>query len=97
MTTDPQQWFLASQALDHHDTVSALTAALPGNPLGTLSLADEAEHVAAGLARMGYALVRLSEIVPEVAGLVRDLTEQVDAAMADRRNEEPGFLARKED
>jgi hypothetical protein len=77
MTSDPTGWFLASQALDHHATVQALDSAVQGQ-LGE-ALADD---LAAGLARAGYALVRLDQR----AEVTQDLTAQVDA-----------FLARKED
>lgn len=85
--TDPNGWFLASQALDHHDTASALDRCVQGQ-LGEAL----AEELAAELARAGYALVRLDK----AAELMHDLTEQVDATLASRR-EGPGFLDRKED
>lgn len=85
--TDPKGWFLASNALDHHDTAAALDRAVAGQ-LGEALAAD----LATGLARAGYALVRLDE----AAELMHDLTEQVDATLASRRDG-PGFLDREED
>jgi hypothetical protein len=87
MATDPNGWYLTSQALDHHALVDVLTQAMPEEvrdgfrdveiPRGTV-----AEHLATELGRQGYALVQLTaEAEP-----THDLTSQVDA-----------FLARKED
>ena len=54
MTSDPQAWFLSSQALDHHDTAAALDRSVQGE-LGEALASD----LASGLARAGYALVRV--------------------------------------
>ena len=84
MTTDPNGWFLASQALDHRATVEALTSAVPpwlapdiaSTPEGLeLAVSD----IVTGLARAGYALVRLT---PDQGERTQDLTP---------------FLSRKED
>lgn len=84
MTTDPNGWFLASQALDHRATVEALTGAVPpwlapdiaSTPEGLeLAVSD----IVTGLARAGYALVRLT---PAQGERTEDLTP---------------FLSRKED
>lgn len=58
MTTHSHGW---SAALDHHETVKALTAALPGwltEGDGEVDTAA-AETMAASLAREGLALIRL--------------------------------------
>lgn len=57
MTTDPNGWFLASQALDHRETVKVFTSELPGvEPFD-----DETAHsLVSSLARAGYALVRIT-------------------------------------
>lgn len=66
MTTDPNGWFLTSQALDQKDTATALAAALPNEDDLPIDLGDPAERcnladdLAIGLARAGYALVRLT-------------------------------------
>lgn len=85
MTSDPNGWFLTSQALDHHGTVDALDEAMPAAYRTTVEYPDKravADELAASLARLGYALVRLDDR----AEVTQDLTAQVDA-----------FLARKED
>lgn len=85
MTSDPNGWFLTSQALDHHATADALDEAMPVAYRTTEEYPDKravAEHLAAELGRAGYALVRLDDR----AEVTQDLTAQVDA-----------FLARKED
>jgi len=84
MTTDPNGWFLASQALDHRATVEALAAALPewtadGYSYSTDGRPDLAASQAASLARSGYALVRLT---PDQGERTEDMTS---------------FLSRKED
>lgn len=55
MTTDPNGWFLASQALDYHATADALADAMTagGPEAGAYELAAE-------LARAGFALVRVT-------------------------------------
>jgi hypothetical protein len=84
MTTDPNGWFLTSQALDHRATVEALTGAVPpwlapdiaSTPEGLeLAVSD----IVTGLARAGYALVRLT---PDQEAHVQDLSP---------------FLSRRED
>lgn len=67
MTTDPHGWFLASQALDHRDTVAAIKDAMPydrSDQRLSLNIPDErreiANDIAAELARSGYALVKLT-------------------------------------
>jgi hypothetical protein len=62
-TTNPEGWSAASAALDHHETVKALTAALPGWLTTQEATADTvaAETMAASLAREGLALIRLPE------------------------------------
>lgn len=89
MTTDPNGWFLTSQALDHHDVVAALDRAVAGQ-LGEALAGD----LAAGLARTGYALVRIEGTA--TGPVVHDLTEAVNANLIDP-SEAPGFLARTED
>lgn len=78
MTVDPNGWFLASQALDHRDTVAALISALiesdAGEVLNVQTTANLARDMAAELARAGIGLVRIQ---PR-AGLARDMTDQVD-------------------
>lgn len=80
--TDPQGWFLASHALDHHETVTTLATVTPesiayaDDPAARLTLA---EHLATELGRAGYGLVRLT---PEPT-LTHDLTAQVDAHLAE--------------
>jgi hypothetical protein len=68
MTGDNPAWLVARAALDHHDTVIALTEAMPD----AVAYADDPEargrlatHVAAELARRGFALVPLSPARPE--------------------------------
>lgn len=77
---DNAAWLLASQALDHHDTVAALTAALPAQ----IAYADDpgaqehlAEHLAQELARAGLVLSPLA--VP-----TEEQVEQIGAAMRER-------------
>lgn len=87
MATDPNGWFLTSQALDHHALVDVLTEAMPEETRDgfrdvEIPRRTVAEELATELGRRGYALVRLT---PETE-LTNDLTSQVDA-----------FLARKED
>lgn len=53
--TDPN-WLSTCQALDHHDTATALDRSVQGQ-LGEAL----AEELAAGLARTGYALVRTDQ------------------------------------
>lgn len=84
--TDPESWFLASQALDHHEAVAVLAAALPEmimDGFREVGLEDSkksvADDLAATLAREGYALVRLT---PQRHERTEDLTP---------------FLSRKED
>jgi hypothetical protein len=65
MTTDPNGWFLTSQALDHRETVAALTSTLPewsgdGYAPSEDGRPDLASFQATELARAGYALVRLT-------------------------------------
>jgi hypothetical protein len=62
-TTNPEGWSAASAALDHHETVKVLTAALPGWLTTQEPSADTAaaETMAAHLAREGLALIRLPE------------------------------------
>lgn len=87
MTTDPNGWFLTSQALDHRETVTALAAALPDTIMDGFRdteldqgvKRDVADDVAVSLARAGYALVR---ITPAQHERTEDLTP---------------FLSRKED
>lgn len=84
MTTDPNGWFLTSQALDHRETVEALTAAIPpwlAPDIGTTpeGLELAVSDIVTGLARAGYALVR---ITPAQHERTEDLTP---------------FLSRKED
>lgn len=69
MTTDPNGWFLASQALDHHETVGALVSAM--RPARMTHDQELAEIVTTELARAGYALVRLTPAQGERA---EDLT-----------------------
>lgn len=76
----PAAWLLARNALDHHDTVTALAAGL--EPL----VSDETGEVVAQLStrlaerlgRAGYALIRL-----DGAELLGDLTTQVDQHLRD--------------
>jgi hypothetical protein len=86
MTTDPNGWFLASQALDHRETVAALTGALPKGLEDEFSYRDAdsiyasiAGDLAAELARAGYALVRITP------------------AQHERTEDLSPFLSRKED
>lgn len=82
MTTDPNGWFLASQALDHREATAALSDALGTIPdilVPDMSSQDLANELAAELARAGYALVR---ITPAQHERTEDLTP---------------FLSRKED
>lgn len=80
MTDLPAAWLLARNALDHHDTVTALAAGL--EPL----VSDETGEVVAQLStrlaerlgRAGYALIRL-----DGAELLGDLTTQVDQHLRD--------------
>jgi hypothetical protein len=83
MTDDlPAAWLLARNALDHHDTVTALAAALPdlASPGGGLAFdpkdlaATQAEH----LGRAGYALIRLDAPESDTS-----LTAQVDQHLRD--------------
>lgn len=89
MTTDPNGWFLTSQALDHRATVAALDHAVQGQ-LGEAL----AEDLAAGLARTGYALVQIEGTA--TSAVVHDLTEAVNAKLIEP-GDAPGFLARTED
>ena len=84
MTTDPQDWFLTGQALDHHATVGALTNAM--RPAHMTHDQELAEIVATELARAGYALVPVGT-TPRPGTLAHDLTKAMEA----------GFLARKQD
>lgn len=84
MTSDPQSWFLTSQALDHRETVAALTSAIPAWLAPDLASTPEGlelavSEIVTGLARNGFALVRLS---PGQHERTEDLTP---------------FLTRKED
>lgn len=97
MATDPNGWFLTSQALDHHGTVAALVLAAPES----IAYADDpaavqhlAEHLATELARAGYALVQIEGTA--TGAVVHDLTEAVNTHLIDPSTE-PGFLARTED
>lgn len=81
MTGDlPAAWLLARNALDHHDTVSALAAGL--EPLvsdETATVVKElSERLAERLGRAGYALIRL-----DGAELLGDLAGQVDQQLKD--------------
>jgi hypothetical protein len=66
--TDPQGWFLTSQALDHRETIAALAAALPdviydgfrSTELDSEIKKDVADDMAIDLARAGFALVRIT-------------------------------------
>lgn len=63
MTTDPNGWFLTSQALDHRETVEALTGAIPAWLSPDIASTPEGLELAVSdivteLARAGYALVR---------------------------------------
>lgn len=65
--TNPNNWFLTRQALDHRDTVEALATALPDTIMDgfrEVDLEDSKKSVAGDmaieLARAGYALVRLT-------------------------------------
>lgn len=68
MTTDPNGWFLTSQALDHKETSRALAAAIPDtvhDGFREYSLEgsvrdDMADDMAIELARAGFALVQLT-------------------------------------
>lgn len=91
MTTDPNGWFLTSQALDHHATVAAVLAALPEWLSGDEKTADA---LAGSLARAGYALVQIEGTATST--VVHDLTQAVEANLIDP-SDAPGFLARKED
>jgi hypothetical protein len=87
MTTDPNSWFLTSQALDHRATVEALAAALrstAGEDIVLMALdpvaADQfASNLSASLARAGFALVQLTP------------------GREDRATDLASFLSRKED
>lgn len=81
MTDLPDAWLLARNALDHHDTVSALAAGLEplvadesGEVVGELST-----RLAERLGRAGYALVRLDQS----AELTTDLVAQIDQHLQD--------------
>jgi hypothetical protein len=83
MTDDlPAAWLLARNALDHHDTVTALAAALPdlASPGGGLAFdpKDLASAQAEALGRAGYALIRLDVAEPDTG-----LTAQVDQHLRD--------------
>jgi hypothetical protein len=68
MTTDPNGWFLASQALDHKETVKALSSAIPDTVhdgfreygLEGPVRNNMADDMAIELARAGFALVQLT-------------------------------------
>lgn len=67
MTTDPNGWFLTSQALDQKDTATALATALPEGLEDGFFYRDAekvyksiADNMAVELARAGYALVRIT-------------------------------------
>lgn len=97
MTTDPNGWFLTSQALDHHATVAALDEAMPVAYRTVEEYPDKhsvAEFLAAHLARAGYALVQIEGTA--TTAVVHDLTEAVDKHLMDPSTA-PGFLARTED
>lgn len=87
MTTDPESWFLASQALDHREATAALAAALPDvihdgfrdTELDQEVKSDVADDLAISLARAGYALVRITP------------------AQHERTEDLSPFLSRKED
>jgi hypothetical protein len=87
MTTDPNSWFLTSQALDHKETVAALAAALPDvvhdgfrdAELDADSKNNMADDTAIELARAGFALVHLTP------------------GREDRATDLGTFLSRKED
>lgn len=86
MTTDPNGWFLASQALDHRETVAALATALPDTIMDGFREIDlegskksVAGDLAAELARAGFALVRITP------------------AQHERTEDLSPFLSRKED
>lgn len=55
---DLKAWLAARGALDHHDTVTVLTEAMPALVLPDLPR-DVAYHLATELGRKGYALVKL--------------------------------------
>jgi hypothetical protein len=87
MTTDPNGWFLTSQALDHRETVAALTGALRSTAgedivlmaLDPVATEQFASGLSATLARAGYALVRITP------------------AQHERTEDLSPFLSRKED
>ena len=67
MTSDPQSWFLTSQALDHRETVAALTSAIPDWLAPDMASTPEGLDLAVSgivteLARQGLALVRLEPV-----------------------------------
>ncbi|AAT36818.1 Pas70 [Actinoplanes phage phiAsp2] len=66
VTTNHEGWSSTCDALDHHGTVTALDRAVSGQ-LGEAL----AEDLAAGLARDGYALVRIDK-APEFLGRRED-------------------------
>lgn len=80
MTSADTGW---TNALDHHETVEALAAALPEltSPGGGLAfgIKDVAQTQAEALARAGYVLVPLEGR----ARVVADLLGQVDEHLAD--------------
>jgi hypothetical protein len=87
MTTDPNGWFLTSQALDHRETVAALATALRSTAgedivlmaLDPVATEQFASGLSATLARAGYALVRITP------------------AQHERTEDLSPFLSRKED
>ena len=70
MTTDPQDWFLTSQALDHHATVEALEQAI--NSTGT-PVSGLAEPVATELACAGFVLVQVRPLDSAVTAMDIDV------------------------
>jgi hypothetical protein len=97
MTTDPHNWFLTGQALDHHATVGALTNAM--RPARMTHDQELAEIVATELARAGYALVPVDRTrSPETlrpGTPAHDLFLAMEKEQAKRNAS--GFLAREQD
>jgi hypothetical protein len=82
MTTDPNGWFLTSQALDHKETSQALADAMLSTGMAVLDDTDRgnlADDTAIELARAGFALVHLTP------------------GREDRATDLGTFLSRKED
>lgn len=104
MTADPHDWFLTSQALDHHATVGALVNAMRPAHMGHDQ--ELAEIVATELARAGFALV-LVDRAPRPGTLAHDLVLAMEKEAGKRRDRQdrvtamdidaPGFLVRRED